>query len=298
MLISVVICTKDRWQDLTAYLPSIISQNYTPLELVIVDSSSDDLTKNFIIDIAKKSQLKILYEKTSPGLAFQRNVGLSLISKESKIVCFIDDDVELLPGYLTKISCFLKFNPPVKGVCGNALNEKQRNLFDKLIRNLFLITDNTSGKLLKSGDVGHIFAPEKDNEVGVLSGANMCFRTELFFKEGLWFDDNLIKYPFMEDQDFCIRASKYGKLYQLKEALFVHHISPRSRPDLKQLFEMYIINTHYLFKKNLLPNGYKYRYYLIRILGKLFQGLSISFKYRTIKPIMGWFAGFVFIMHN
>jgi len=294
MRIAIIICTKDRPNELMHCYNSIKLQTYKSFYLIIVDASEENRIQQDI-NLYQSEEIDITYVKSAPGLPFQRNIGVSHVRPGTDIIIFLDDDTELTPDYVKTLA--MKFNDDrnklIIGACGNALNEKKRKRIDRLIRNAFFITDNATGKLLPSGDAGHIFSPQQDSKVAVLSGCNMCYRTEVFDRYNLKFDENLNGYAIMEDQDFSIRASRYGDLYQFAGAKLLHKVSPVARINQKRLFEMYIINSYYLLKKNMAPNYRNYICYSWRLVGKLIHAIANSIRFNSYEPLAGWINGII-----
>jgi len=274
-------------------LRSILGQTFSCSELVVVDSSEGGETAGLIQGLEAPEGVQITYVKSPPGLPLQRNSGIGAIQSSPDVVCFFDDDVELYPDYLWAMMSRLgqDVQHSIVGLCGNALNERRRSILDRFVRRFFFLTDNATGRLLPSGDAGHVFAPESDTPVSVLSGCNMCIRKEILFDECLRFDELLNGYAFMEDQDYSIRASRFGHLYQIAGARLYHHVSPQSRPTLRMMNRTYIINSFYLFRKNLLPKPLDYLWYAWRLVGKLLQATMQSLVNRSIQPVWGWVEG-------
>jgi GT2 family glycosyltransferase len=293
-----IICTYNRPKELRVLLENLINYiNYYD-NIIIVDSSDKEDSRKLIREF--QAIMPIKYIISAKGLTIQRNIGINNISPLSNLIFFFDDDVTLYEDYFYQMINFF-INDKRKdyiGACGNALNEKKRKFFDILIRRFFFITDNTTGKKLLSGDAGHIFDPLSDIDVEVLSGCNMCYRSEIFFKYGLRFDEKLTNYSYMEDQDFSIRASKYGKLRQLKSAKIIHHVSSSARMDYKKWFEMYVINSYYLLQKNYSPKLINYLAYSWRLAGKLFHASFLSIKKISLSPLLGFFNGIACIIQG
>lgn len=289
---AVIVCTKDRASDLERCLNSLRSQEFPPAELVVVDSSRTDDTRRLVDHFRMASGIQLEYKHCEPGLTKQRNLGLRLLKTMPEVVCFLDDDVELAPGYLVEVSRRFEADRELLGVCGNVVNERKKGIFDRIIRRLFFISDYSNGKMLPSGDAGHIHAPLRDHAVAVLAGCNMCYRREVFHRHGLTFDERLSHYGYMEDQDFSYRVSRHGRMEQLANARLVHHVSPASRPGQKDLFENYIINSFYIFRKNHSADGCAYIWYGLRLLGKLLHAFQLTLKFRSALPLKGWICGF------
>lgn len=295
MRIAVIICTKDREQDLRRALSSLCGQVYLPAEVIVVDAGTGIDPEPWFNGKFSRAPFRITYLKSEKGLPHQRNRGIEVVDKNTDVISFIDDDVELTPEYYEHVVAAFERteNRVVLGICGNALNETERSRIDRFVRNVFLITDNYSGASLPSGDAGHIFEPKKDSVVAVLSGCNMSFRASVFFSLGLRFDEKLSGYAYMEDQDISLRAARYGELWQLSGARLVHHVSKEGRPNQRELFNMYVQNSFYLFKKNNSPNLFRFVFYFWRLVGKFFHSVIVSFLTLSLAPTRGFVEGFI-----
>ena len=297
MTVGVIVATRNRPEQVARLVRSLQSQDYPLTELVVVDSSEGDATKTGLSELQLPHGGLVTYVASAKGLPLQRNVGLGKLQRRSDVICFFDDDVELDSGYLARVvSTFAADSAQrIIGLCGNIVNEKRRGFLDRVARRLFLITDNATGKLLPSGDAGHVFAPARDQRVAVLSGCNMCFRAELFRDYGLRFDDALADYAYMEDQDCSLRAARYGDLMQLVGARLVHHRNMATRLQHRELFAMYVINSFYLLRKNLSPGPLNYLCYAWRLVGKLLQAVVVSLRTLSPGPVAGWVQGVLHI---
>ena len=87
VLISIIIPTKNSSKTLEACLNSIKNQTYENLEIIVVDNSSTDITK----EIAQKYTDKVF--NFGPERSAQRNFGVNNSSGE--YVAIIDSDMEL-----------------------------------------------------------------------------------------------------------------------------------------------------------------------------------------------------------
>ena len=93
MDISVIIPTKNRTKDLVNLLDSLRNQTRLPDELIIVDASDNDDTKNMLEEQGNQLPFDVVYRSTAPGLTRQRNIGISL--SRGSLLFFFDDDVVL-----------------------------------------------------------------------------------------------------------------------------------------------------------------------------------------------------------
>lgn len=106
-LVSVVITTKNEELVIEDLLRSIKKQSYSPIEIIIIDNSSTDKTR----EIAKK-YTKYVFKK-GPERSSQRNFGAK--KAKGKYILFLDADMELSRGVIEE--CVRKVqNSDVGGV--------------------------------------------------------------------------------------------------------------------------------------------------------------------------------------
>lgn len=91
LTVSIIVCTKDRYENLKNCLKSVISSypSYPYDELIVVDSSEDPIVRRKIKTLCEKLGAKYFYEKRK-GLSIARNTGIKMSSGE--IIVFLDDD--------------------------------------------------------------------------------------------------------------------------------------------------------------------------------------------------------------
>jgi glycosyltransferase involved in cell wall biosynthesis len=100
---SLVLCTIGRDKDVEIFLNSIVKQEYSNFEIILVDQNADD---RIDLVLAKFPQLsnKIRLIKSEKGLSRARNVGLTYV--DGDIVAFPDDDCIYSPNVLNKVADF------------------------------------------------------------------------------------------------------------------------------------------------------------------------------------------------
>lgn len=99
-LVTVVLSTRDRPQLLARAIPSVISQRYELWELVVVDNGTTPETRAVVDAIV--DERVILVDGPRRGLSAARNAGLDRASGE--IVCYLDDDNVMHPGWLQAVA--------------------------------------------------------------------------------------------------------------------------------------------------------------------------------------------------
>jgi GT2 family glycosyltransferase len=246
---SIIICTKDRPDDLRNFINSLHQQTFLPIELIIIDASEENRTKSLLSGYIDNSLYEVKYIRTSPGLTRQRNIGIQV--SQGQYVFFFDDDVVLDKRYIeTIIATFKRFKDcNVGGISGRITNIKiDRSFLDSIFKKLFLLTEYGKGKLKFSGFPAHR-NDERLALVEVLSGCCMAFERKIFTK--YMFDEKLTGYSYMEDVDFTYRVSREFNLIYQPEAKLKHYASTYKTNDTRQLRRMLAQNHLYLFKKNL-----------------------------------------------
>ena len=113
-LVSVIIPTFNCAEFLADAIDSILAQNYTPLEIIIVDDGSTDQTADVVY---RYSEAGVNYvTQTNQGVSAARNHGLQLACGE--IICFLDADDRWPCGRLNHHISFLLQSPDTDLVMG------------------------------------------------------------------------------------------------------------------------------------------------------------------------------------
>jgi len=107
LLISLIMATINRVEEVGTFLESLKNQTYKEFELILVDQNNDDRLMSFI---KKYSQMyKIIYVKSDcAGLSKNRNIGLNYTNGD--IIAFPDDDCEYKNDTLESVQDFLSNN--------------------------------------------------------------------------------------------------------------------------------------------------------------------------------------------
>ena len=112
--ISVVLPTHNRAGLLPRALASVLAQTCgEAFEVIVIDDGSGDGTAAYLAAIADP-RLKVLRNETAQGAAAARNRGLAAAG--APVTAFLDDDDELLPGFLAA-SLTAHRQAPVPDLC-------------------------------------------------------------------------------------------------------------------------------------------------------------------------------------
>jgi len=179
---SVIICTRDRPNELRRCLASLPEQSFPPAEIIVVDNASKgDETRQVALAAGA-----IYLREDRPGLDIARNRGVERAS--SAIVAYTDDDVLLHPRWLEKLVA--AFDGPSTGaVTGLVLPAEIATEAQRHFETFWSFGQGYASQIFRAAD----FA-SRQYEVypawKIGAGASMAFRREVFDRAGL-FDERL-----------------------------------------------------------------------------------------------------------
>ncbi len=254
MTVSVIIATMNRPADLQKALGSLLAQSLIPREVLIVDQSTDALTREVTERMAPRfaarlAELKYVYQEEK-SLVRARNRGLALVKGD--LISFLDDDIVLLEDYYRTLVAYLEAHPEVGAISGNTIVENKLKgpkwFLRRCLMRLFLLS-NFDGRMTASGFGYPIFERQIDRvlDVEMLPGCNMHFKKKPI--EGEKFDEWFTGYSYREDADFSYRISLKTRVRMIPEALLYHYQAPSNRLDFETLKKMQIKNYHHMFEK-------------------------------------------------
>jgi GT2 family glycosyltransferase len=179
---SVVICTRDRPEELQRCLASLPQQSYSPREVIVVDNASrDQRTK----DVALAAGAVYVREERA-GLDIARNTGARRATAD--IVAYTDDDVLLHRRWLERLVAAFD-RPDIASVTGLVLpgelaTEAQRHFETHWSFGRGYVRNDYTPQRFAAHDHGVFPAWE------IGAGASMAFRREVFERVG-FFDERL-----------------------------------------------------------------------------------------------------------
>ena len=179
---SLVICTRDRPDELHRCLASLPAQSYPPAEVIVVDNASRDDRTRKVAEAAGA----IYVREDRPGLDIARNSGIRRAT--APVVAFTDDDVHLHPRWLERLVLALEDNGAM-AVTGLVLPAELETEAQQIFETYWSFGQGYEPQTFGSD----FFAADGStgSEVWKIgAGANMAFRREVFQTAGL-FDERL-----------------------------------------------------------------------------------------------------------
>ncbi|VXC15167.1 Glycosyl transferase family 2 [Flavobacterium sp. 9R] len=272
MKFSLIICTYQRPKPLLQLLQSVQEQTLYPDEILIIDGSTNEATQVILEQNHFQNVCYFLVPKEQRGLTKQRNFGINMISADSEIVCFLDDDTVLSTDYFEQLLNTYQKYPDALGVGGYIHNETKwepidtnyKPLIDEfcfdgwkrkdgsrfvLRKKLGLDSDCSPGfsSLYSHGrSVGFLPPSGKIYEVEQLMGGVSSFTKKVF--ETHQFSTYFEGYGLYEDADFCLRVATTGKLYLNTAATLNHYHAGSGRPNQFHYGKMVVRNGWYVWR--------------------------------------------------
>jgi len=291
--VSLVICTRNRPKDMGSLLGSVHTQSQLLDQLVIVDSSDENSTELLVNKFTQSAPYSVLYQRSQPGLTFQRNLGIKAAT--SDILIFTDDDTVLESDFIEKLRAPYA-DPQVMGAGGNITTEQIHSYLQLGMRLLFCMSHAYGkGVLQRSGLPALQWISNRSHvaETEILPGV-CSYRKQVF--DEFKFDENLSGYGYMEDIDFSYRVSRKNKLIYTPFAKLAHYHSPAGRDRQRRIFAMMAYNQWYLTKKNVGIGWSNLPFILWSYLGALIFASVQSAKFKSIGPLAGCLDGFLQIL--
>lgn len=258
-----------RAESLLKLLNSVKDQTLYPDEILIVDGSTNEETKQ-ALEVNQFKNLKyFLVDKKQRGLTKQRNFGINKVSESIDVVCFLDDDTILGSNYFEELIKTYKIKKDAVAVGGYITNDvkwyqKEGEVnFDEfkidgyirklgkrytIRKKLNLLPDVAPG-LMPTFSNGYpiSFLPpvNKIFKVESFMGCAMSFRKEVF--NSISFSTYFEGYGLYEDLDFCLRSTQYGDVYVNTAAKLEHHHDASGRPNKFKYGKMVVRNGWYVW---------------------------------------------------
>ncbi len=264
--ISVVICTRNRFNHLKKCLLSLLKQSSPPKEIIIVDDNSDEnlnVYEFFMNEInsfgykfyklLRNIDIILIKNKKHSGIVSSRNIGIRIAKGD--IIAFLDDDGFAHKGWLKNLIKNYEQNKKIVGI-GGPIIEIGRNIkvVAKPIKNLAYIKNGriiTNYRIKKLKEVNYL--PRKF--VQFLQGGNMSFRRDALLKVKGG-DTSLIGNFYREETDLCFKIAKKGKLLFEPHAITYHNTAKSGgcreviNFDLNTFLYYMSRNTTYFFFKH------------------------------------------------
>jgi GT2 family glycosyltransferase/glycosyltransferase involved in cell wall biosynthesis/predicted SAM-dependent methyltransferase len=241
--LSIIILTHNNIDYTITCLESLFRTLTVTAEVIVADNASEDDTLMYLENLGQR----ITLIKNRQNFSFSKANNIAAKKAKGKYLLFLNNDVELLPGWCDFLVSHFENNPGT-GVQGAKLLYPNGKIQHAGI---------VYGKVSETVDMHyHIYltknrnAPEvnQTRQFQMVTGAMLAIRRELF-EEVEGFDE---EYIFgYEDLDLCLKAGQNGaKTIYNHEVEAYHHESITKKSEGLQRFESFIINPEGLDAEN------------------------------------------------
>lgn len=202
---SVVIPTYNRADLLPRALDSVLEQEFTDFEIIVVDNSSSDGTDELLADYQRRdARVRSITVSNQGNIADSRNTGLR--AARAKWACLLDSDDRWLPGKLASDAATIAGHPGAVLVCHYAIE----------------LLDGVPGRVLRFGPAA------KDMERKLLiegncvcTSATAVHRRTALDAGGFGEDPEIIS---SEDYDLWIRLARRGEFVFVDRPLVEYRV--------------------------------------------------------------------------
>jgi len=282
--VSVIIPTKNRFEDLLITLEAICKNKVLPMEVIIVDQTNENQEERLRESLrSKKCELNIKYfhEPTITWHVPACEFGASKSSGDWLL--FLDDDITVSDDFFERLTVHTREGSDVDGVCAVDTSRKDCPFWKIVLQALFW-----RGEFTDERDIISKFHDKIDHLVRTRAfyGGFMACKRQVYLDTR--FDERAYG---ISDVDFSYRASKKYKLFLDPRLKVVHRGGKIPSYDLEQKEFRRVTGKIFFFRHNVektLPN---YLGFLWLMTGNLIGAVVRSVSNRSLKPLVGFVKG-------
>ncbi len=236
-LISVVICTRNRPEDVALCLPTVLACLRDDWEVVLVDQS-DSADTRAVAELLAQSCPALRYLPTETvGKSRALDFGIGMASGE--LLAFTDDDCDAPPDWLEKIAAEFAAAPSAEVLFGPVLPSPAIPDLANVCVPAWSFPD---ARDLRPGEVCGM-------------GANMALRRSVLARlpAGPLFDPAMgpgAPFPAGEEGDFVYRLQRCGAIASLRPSLTLWHRAWRSKDRWQSILYGYGLGEAAFFAKH------------------------------------------------
>ena len=195
--VSVVIPSYNLARFLAVAVDSVLRQEYSPVEIIVVDDGSTDPTREVVAAYGERVRY---VHQLNAGVSAARNTGIA--AARFPFVAFLDADDEWLPGMLSRIMATFARLPEAYGLvaCGFRVMDKAGAELGRKMR-----ADDSEGEVTASDLV----------LMNRFAADTVVVKRSVLERAGL-FDTNLVS---SEDRDLWIRIAQHSRIHRLSDPL-------------------------------------------------------------------------------
>lgn len=237
-LISVIIPAYQSQETLSYCLRSVLNQEFSDFEIIIVNNGSTDRTSEIIDEyIRLDERIKSLYLPINRGPAGGRNAGIRIA--KGKYIAFTDSDDEWFPQKLQIQLSFLKSNPKIDFLFSDA-----NVLINGEFSNKFTLSFNAKA-CINLYSISEKFYELINPRVSVLLEIPICLSSVICRSDVLervnGFDETL---SVTDDLDLWLRIAKDHRLFFLDQVLLNRYRVPSGATSQRNVYNNKLLSYY------------------------------------------------------
>ncbi|VEP18324.1 putative glycosyltransferase [Hyella patelloides LEGE 07179] len=220
-LVSIILILYNRAELTLSCLHSLLHQNFTNYEVIIVDNNSEDRTKELL---AKIPRAKIIFNEENKHFLLAANQASGVAA--GQYLLFLNNDTQILGDSLNSAIETISSDPDIGAVGGKII------LPDGTLQEAgSIIWQDGSCLGYGRGDNPQASQYMFTREVDYCSGAFLLTPRQLFFELGSF---NILYQPaYYEETDYCVKIHKAGKkvIYDPNVTIFHYEFASSKKSD-------------------------------------------------------------------
>lgn len=271
--ISAIIATGNRPEVLSRTIHSMAEQSHLPKELIVVDASGNNLTKELCLSLGGLSFQLIYVRANEKGAAHQRIQGVSLASQP--VIWFLDDDIILEDSCTERVWKGFNYSANVGAV--NAMITNQHYTTPGLLtRSMYWLMHGEKLSSYAGKIIGPAWNLLPEDEPG-LPEYSVCewlnSTCTMYKKEALpvpVFPSFFTGYSLMEDVALSVIIGRTYTLLNARTARIYHDSQPGDhKNNVKDISKMALVNRYLVMTKILNRSGFSYtlKLFLLELFG-------------------------------
>jgi GT2 family glycosyltransferase len=255
--VSVTIVTYNSRKYLEACLQSVFEQNYSPIEIIVVDNGSMDGTRGFLSRF--EDRMRVEYNDNNVGFAAAQNQAIARSSGDWVLV--LNPDVVLLPGVIEQLVEAGGIDEKAGTVCGRllAIGRDLKSPENPLIDTAGIYFTEAMRHFDRGWHEPDDGRFRKMEYVFGASAAAALYRREMIAdisEAGNFFDPDFFAYR--EDADVAWRAQLLGWRCLYTPAAVGHHVrsvGPGNRHEVPAVINMHSVKNRFLMRTKNMTSG-------------------------------------------
>jgi len=257
--VSVILPVFNEAKYIKATLDSIINQNFSDYEVIVIDDGSTDDTLNIVEKTFEGLSIphQIIHQENS-GVSSARNKGISLARGE--YIVFVDGDDYILTNHLSQL-----YNEGYDFTLTQMVKKEKDNL------------SNIHYYEFEEIDAEDFIKLELEMKIP-FNFVQLSYKTDIIKKHNLKFREDV---TYGEDTDFAIRALSYGSSIKISNEITYYYIQHQdsliSTSKLKRFDYIPVLEDLALFFKNQNRNDLTELIHTSRIPKAIFGNMNYFF---------------------